>query len=380
MDRPGRGDHGVLVGHHQVPGLVRFAHEVEHTLVRAKLEIEIGFHAPVMDMGGHGVPDRTGRKLGVAHKQLAAFGDFRMQELQDDALVGGFRRAEFHPARVLDGDQPAWAGPVRGRRQDVEAARAGEGDGSGAHADVEHISLADLIGFPTRLHGAGLPDIENAEFAAIEKGRGAGFLHFIQNEFASSGDGAAQDQPVVMGVDQVDLAILEKAGGVEMFAKTRGVEGLGGVRVDGVAGFNGQHGKVLGCRRCSKKVVAARREGIDQCSRFQAHAPVQGVGGDDEAVAGTDVEGLAVDGEAETAAFDIGRLYVWMIVQLAFRAFLLEAEGDDHQVGTVGQHLPADARIGGHFGKGFHEHWFCLNGTGMAATATGTGCRSPGAM
>ncbi len=41
----------MFVGDKHMPGLLRLAHEVEHTLFRFEIEIEIGFHAAVMRMG-----------------------------------------------------------------------------------------------------------------------------------------------------------------------------------------------------------------------------------------------------------------------------------------------------------------------------------------
>jgi hypothetical protein len=49
--------------------------------------------------------------------------------------------------------------------------------------------------------------------------------------------------------------------------------------------------------------------------------------------------------------FDIGRLHVRVAVKLAFRALGLEPEGNDHQLGTVAEHLPGNARIGLDGGK-----------------------------
>jgi hypothetical protein len=75
---------------------------VEDALVRTEFEIEIGLHAPAVHMGRHGVPDGPRCELGVAHQELAAFGDFRMQELQDDTFVRRFRGAQLDAACVLD--------------------------------------------------------------------------------------------------------------------------------------------------------------------------------------------------------------------------------------------------------------------------------------
>ena len=65
---------------------------------------------------------------------------------------------------------------------------------------------------------------------------------------------AADDHPVVVGVDQPDLAGHEDAADVEVPAQGVGVEAAGGLGVDGVAGLDGQ-----GHRKSSRRGVKVSR-------------------------------------------------------------------------------------------------------------------------
>ena len=83
--------HRLLVGQDDVAGLVRLAHQVEDARGLGEVEVEIGLHAPVVDVGRHGVPDRAGRELGHADDELAGLAHVGVDELEDRALVRGLR-------------------------------------------------------------------------------------------------------------------------------------------------------------------------------------------------------------------------------------------------------------------------------------------------
>ena len=110
MDRPARRQHRLLVGHHQMPGFVRLAHEMEDARRLRQIEIEIGLHAPVMHMARHGVPHRARRQLRHADHQLAGLDAIGMDELEDRALVAGLLAAEVEPLGIADADQPVRIG------------------------------------------------------------------------------------------------------------------------------------------------------------------------------------------------------------------------------------------------------------------------------
>lgn len=59
MDRPARGDHRLLVMHHNVTRFLRLPHHVENAGVIIHIEIEINFHPALVGVTRHGVPQVT---------------------------------------------------------------------------------------------------------------------------------------------------------------------------------------------------------------------------------------------------------------------------------------------------------------------------------
>ena len=98
IDRPWWRNNRLFVGHNDVASLVWLPHQVKDALVFGQLEVKVGLHPAVMQVGGHRVPDRPFGELRVAHQQLAGFADFGVQKLDDDALVGGLTRAHLDAA------------------------------------------------------------------------------------------------------------------------------------------------------------------------------------------------------------------------------------------------------------------------------------------
>ena len=89
MNGPGRRNHRLLVPHDDVPGLLSLSHHVEHHLVLRHLEIHVDFHSALMGVGRHRVPHAARLQHGHAHGKLAGLQHVGMDELVDDALVGG---------------------------------------------------------------------------------------------------------------------------------------------------------------------------------------------------------------------------------------------------------------------------------------------------
>ena len=140
--------------------------------------------------------------------------------------------------------------------------------------------------------------------------------------------GAADDHPVVVGVDQPDLAGHEDAPDVEVLAQRVGVEAAGGGGVDGVAGLDGQHQ-----RKSSLRGVKVSRSTPGPSRSLQ---PWVTPDGHHEGVARPDLEGLVADGEAVAAGLDEGRLHVRVAVRQPLAA-LGEGELDQHDLGALGQ-------------------------------------------
>jgi hypothetical protein len=85
----------------------------------------------------------------------------------------------------LTRDQPGRAGPMRRRRQDVEPARTGEGHRTGAHADIEHITLAHLIVCsPPAFTVPVSPMLRMPSLTPVEQRRRPAFLDLIEHQLA----------------------------------------------------------------------------------------------------------------------------------------------------------------------------------------------------
>ena len=97
-------------------GFVGLAHQMHDEGLGLEIEIEIGFHAPVMHVARHGVPHRAGGKARETHHQLAGLDAVGVDELKDRTLVGGFLAAQIEPFGVALADQlgriAAWAGAL----------------------------------------------------------------------------------------------------------------------------------------------------------------------------------------------------------------------------------------------------------------------------
>ena len=139
-----------------------------------------------------------------------------MQELDDDPLVGRVARPQLDPARLLQGDAPRRAGPVRRRRQDVEPALARERDRPRAHADIEDLAVLQPVRVAGDGHRAGPADVQDTQLAPVEEALGAGLVHVVERQRPRPRDRAAQDQPVVMRVDEVDRSVGEQPVHVEV--------------------------------------------------------------------------------------------------------------------------------------------------------------------
>ena len=81
--------------------------------------------------------------------------------------------------------------------------RRGERHRLGAHAEIDHVAVADLVALPTGLDLAGAADVDGDQLAAIEKILGAGRLDRFQRERRADRHGAADDHAVVVGVGEL---------------------------------------------------------------------------------------------------------------------------------------------------------------------------------
>ena len=98
-------------------------------------------------------------------------------------------------------------GGVRRRGDEVEGGvGAGEGDLAAA-ADVEPVEVLELELLPVDEDVAGLPDVDDAELAALEVATSTPSTSQAGSSSSlGAGNRSADDQPVVVRVDAVDLA------------------------------------------------------------------------------------------------------------------------------------------------------------------------------
>lgn len=89
MNRPARGDHRLLVMHHNVTRFLRLPHHVENAGVIIHIEIEINFHPALVGVTRHGVPQVTRSQLRQPHTQLAGFQHIRDKIFVNSATVTG---------------------------------------------------------------------------------------------------------------------------------------------------------------------------------------------------------------------------------------------------------------------------------------------------
>src|SRR5208283_1103286 len=101
MDRPAWRYNCLLISHYHMPGLFRLAEEMKDKGIFRHLEIAIYFHAAVMSMARHGVPDTAFLELGKTHHELTALEHARMNTLENLPLVGAFHSSEHHLLRLI---------------------------------------------------------------------------------------------------------------------------------------------------------------------------------------------------------------------------------------------------------------------------------------
>ena len=91
---PGGRNHGLIVLHDNVAGLLGLTHQMQHDAVFRQVEVSVDLHSPLMGVGRDTVPDAARLQLGQAHGQLAGLQHIGVDELIDDPLVGGLHAAQ----------------------------------------------------------------------------------------------------------------------------------------------------------------------------------------------------------------------------------------------------------------------------------------------
>ena len=158
--------------------LLPLSHQVKDRLILGKLKVEIDLHAPLVGMGGHGVPDAARLQHGHAHGELAGGQHVGVDELVDDPPVGQSRVAAGPLGRVRQTQQARLIAAVGGGGDDVEFGGgggivAGEKDLLRAPGDVQAVLIAHGVDRPVHRHAAGAAQIEKTGLPPLQKEMGA---------------------------------------------------------------------------------------------------------------------------------------------------------------------------------------------------------------
>ena len=94
--------------HPDVARLVGLAHEVADGVFFGHFEVEICFHAAVVDVRRHGVPHASGLQFGHAHLELACLDHAVDNHAIDLTVVGAFERTEHEDVGILFRHLFAW--------------------------------------------------------------------------------------------------------------------------------------------------------------------------------------------------------------------------------------------------------------------------------
>ena len=214
MDRPARTDDRLLVLHHDVACLPPLSHQVEHHAALWNAEISVDFHAALVGMGRHGVPDVARLELREPHGKLAGFEHVGVDELVDCSGVrrrGGACRTLIC---VRDGDEGRFVCLVRGRGHHVKLrglirAAAGKHNVPCTLGYVQAILKAQFVCHAVRCDGAGAADVEDAKLTPLEEIRCAEALPHVKplvnGNGASHRQAAERDHPVNMRIDGNNL-------------------------------------------------------------------------------------------------------------------------------------------------------------------------------
>ena len=173
VDGPRRRDDGLAVAHDEVAGGAGLAHEVEDPVVLVEVDVQVDLGAAVVQV----------RREGVPHRAVGDHGDAELEHRRLQLLAprrSGRGCARWRPRRAerdrLDlgvAEQRRGVRRVRGRGDEVEGGvGAGEGDLAAA-ADEQAVEVVELELLAVDQDVPGLPDVDDAELAALQVGLGA---------------------------------------------------------------------------------------------------------------------------------------------------------------------------------------------------------------
>ena len=187
---------------------LRLSHHVEHAGVLIHVEIEVDFHATLVGMARHGIPQVARRKFGQPHAELAGLQHVRHEVFIDGAAVAGEVVAQRHGCDVCRGHLFGWTGGVGRRAVVVELRRPAGVDAGKDHVfrpftHVQRLAMANLIAPSVYGDGARPADVNHPQLATFEE-----IIHAqLFTDLAAHGDGfrdghnAAHNNAVDMAVN-----------------------------------------------------------------------------------------------------------------------------------------------------------------------------------
>src|SRR4051812_19340935 len=192
-------------------GLIRLAHQVEHTGIRLKVEIHVDLRPTIVNMSRHGVPHAAWLKLRHPENQLARPADLRMNHLKNRAhvTVGGI--AQVDTPRAVETDFHRLVTSMSDGAHEVELRRSCRVGGPeahllGPHADIQRVAPAEFMSVAIRMHLPLPTQVYDPEFSTIEEiGRTNRFVR-LQFERLRGRHGAADNEPIDMAVRELDFA------------------------------------------------------------------------------------------------------------------------------------------------------------------------------
>ena len=113
-----------------------------------------------------------------------------------------------------------------------------KGHVTGAAAHVEAIEAGEGVGRAVHRHGTGVGEVEDAQLPALEEVFRAQGVVVLQAQGRRGRHRAAEDEPIVVGVDERHLAVNHQVSGQELVAEFRSGLGLEVGGVNAVADFH----------------------------------------------------------------------------------------------------------------------------------------------
>ena len=225
MDGPGGGDHGFLVVHDDMAGLLGLTHHVEYRIIGTHIKVHINLHTSVMGMAGHGVPVRSNLKLGKTHSQLAGLDHLGMDVLVDHSLVAILKASAGNLTRLGDIDLHDRICGMCGAGGHIELRRllgiyASEAELLVAHAYIDTVAGVHFVLNTVNGDDTLAADVDTAKLAALKEIISGKLLACLKAQVCEYGHHADHDNTVGMAVNHTDIILGEKVLNVKFLSES----------------------------------------------------------------------------------------------------------------------------------------------------------------